>query len=230
MSATEATGGAGADRPQPAFHMTPDELRSLGAAVIDWVATYHENIESFPVQSRVEPGDIRRLMPAHAPEQPESFADVFADLERVVVPGLTHWQSPNFFAYFPANTSGPSILGELVSAGLGVQGMSWATSPAATEVETHVLDWLVELLGLPERFLSSGPGGGVIQHSASDATLCAILARPHRAGVEDLSTLRAYTSTQAHSSVEKGIRIAGLGADQLRLIDVDAAFAMDVDA
>src|SRR3954447_21038736 len=230
MSPKDTSPRAGARGDRRSYHMTPDELRRHGQAVVDWVARYQEQVEGFPVQSPLVPGDVRALLPPHPPEAGERFDDVLADLDRIVVPGLTHWQSPNFFAYFPANTSGPSILGELVSAGLGVQGMSWATSPAATEVETHVLDWMVELLGLPERFLSSGAGGGVIQHSASDATLCAILARPHRAGVEDLSTLRAYTSTQAHSSVEKGIRIAGLGADQLRLIDVDAAFAMDVDA
>jgi aromatic-L-amino-acid decarboxylase len=198
--------------------------------VIEWVADYLERIESFPVQSAVEPGWGRAQLPAHPPEAPEPWPAILADLERVVLPGVTHWQSPGFFAYFPANSSGPSILGDLVSSGLGVQGMLWATSPACTELETHVLDWLVELLGLPERFSSAGAGGGVIQHSASDATLCAILAARDRAGVEDLSRLRAYTSTQAHSSVEKGIRIAGLRADQLRLVDVDGTFALRPDA
>jgi aromatic-L-amino-acid decarboxylase len=182
------------------------------------------------VQSKVEPGWVRTQLPAHPPEEPEPWPAILADLERVVMPGVTHWQSPGFFAYFPANSSGPSILGDLVSSGLGVQGMLWATSPACTELETHVLDWLIELLGLPERFSSAGAGGGVIQHSASDATLCAILAARDRTAVDDLSKLRAYTSTQAHSSVEKGIRIAGLRADQLRLVDVDATFALRPDA
>ena len=217
---------------QPSFHMTPDELRSLGAAVLDWIASYHEHIESFPVQARVAPGDIRALLPDHPPAHGEPFAEVLADLERVVLPGLTHWQSPNFFAYFPANTSGPSILGELVSAGLGVQGMSWSTSPAATEVETQVLDWMVELLGLPDRFLSTSAGGGVIQDSASSAALCAVVAARERAttGASNRGGVRAplvaYASTQAHSSIEKAIRIAGIGSDNLRLIDVDDQFSL----
>ena len=211
------------------FHQTPEEFRRLGHEVIDWVADYLERVESYPVRSTVEPGWVRAQLPAHPPEEPEAWPAILADLERVVLPGVTHWQSPGFFAYFPANSSGPSILGDIVASGLGVQGMLWATSPACTELETHVLDWLIELLDLPERFLSTGDGGGVIQHSASDATLCAILAARDRAGVDDLSRLRAYTSTQAHSSVEKGIRIAGLRADQLRLVEVDESFAMRPD-
>ena len=161
---------------------------------------------------------------------------VLADLERVILPGVTHWQSPNFFAYFPSNASGPSILGELLSAGLGVQGMLWATSPACTELETHVLDWLVELMDLPERFRSSGTGGGVIQDTASSATLCALLAAREQA--TDFTTgatgcrrpLVAYASTQAHSSIEKAVRIAGLGTDHLRLIETDGDFAMSPEA
>ena len=138
------------------------------------------------------------------------------------MPGITHWQSPNFFAFFPANNSGPSILGDLLSSGLGVQGMLWATSPACTELETHVLDWLVGMMGLPGRFLSSSPGGGVIQHTASDATLCALLAaRERRSGFATnargvTGRMTAYTSTQAHSSVEKAMTVAGLGRENLR--------------
>lgn len=153
-----------------------------------------------------------------------------------MVPGLTHWQSPNFFAFFPSNNSGPSILGELLSAGLGVQGMLWATSPACTEIETHVLDWLVDMLGLPEQFKSSTAGGGVIQDTASSASLCALLAARERAtdfltntkGVD--RKLVAYASTQAHSSIEKAVRIAGIGSENLRLIEVDESYAMRPDA
>ena len=154
-------------------------------------------------------------------------------MERIILPGITHWQSPNFFGFFPSNNSGPSILGELLSAGLGVQGMLWSTSPACTELETHVLDWLVDLLGLPASFKSTSAGGGVIQDSASSATLCAILAARERAteGRSNLSgadgSLVAYTSTQAHSSVEKGVRIAGLGSENLRLIEVDRVTPCD---
>jgi aromatic-L-amino-acid decarboxylase len=154
------------------------------------------------------------------------------DVERVILPGITHWQSPNFFAYFPSNNSFPSILGELLSAGLGVQGMLWATSPACTELETHVLDWLVEMMALPEKFSSRGPGGGVIQDTASSSVLCALLAAREQAtnyscnetGCE--GRLIAYTSSQAHSSIEKAIKIAGLGRRNLRLIEVDEKFAM----
>ena len=136
---------------------------------------------------------------------------MLADLDRVVVPGLTHWQHPGFHAYFPTGASGPSVLADLVSSGLGVQGMLWSTSPACTELETHVLDWMAELLGLPDRFRSDGDGGGVIQESASGATLCALLAARWRAaGDGPFTDLRAYTSTQAHSSIEKAVRIAGL--------------------
>ncbi len=218
------------------YHMSPDEFRVRGREVIDWIADYMERVEELPVMSQVEPGDIRAKLPAHPPVDGERFDAVLTDLDDVILPGITHWQSPNFFGYFPANASGPAILGDLVSSGLGVQGMLWATSPAATEVETHMMDWLVEMLGLPERFSSRGTGGGVIQDSASSATLAALLAARERAtggvsnkeGVDD--RLVVYTSTQAHSSVEKAVKIAGIGADRLRLIEVDETFAMRPEA
>lgn len=216
---------------EPGTHWTPDEFRRHGHAAVEWVARYLEDVERFPVLSRVAPGETRALLPPHPPEHAEPFEDVLADLDRVVLPGITHWQSPNFFAFFPSNASGPSILGELVSAGLGVQGMLWATSPACTEVETHVLDWLAELIGLPDRFRSDGPGGGVIQDTASSATLCALLAARERAGgAPALDRLTAYTSSQAHSSVAKAVRIAGMAEDRLRLVDVDDRWAMRPDA
>lgn len=219
--------------------MTPDEFRKHGYAVVDWIARYMEEVERYPVKSRAEPGDIYDALPDAAPEAPEAFSDVLRDLDEVVMPGITHWQSPSFFAYFPANTSGPSILGDLLCAGLGVQGMLWATSPACTELEMRVLDWLVDLLGLPAHFRSDGPGGGVIQDTASSATLCALIAARERAlegsgnrdGLRDTGAeLVAYTSAQAHSSIEKAVRIAGIGSRQLRRVAVDATFAMDVAA
>lgn len=215
------------------YHMTPEEFRRKGHAAVDWVASYMERLESFPVLSRVKPGEIRTSLPPHPPEAGEPFEDILRDVEEKVLPGITHWQSPNFFAYFPCNASGPSILGDLLSAGLGVQGMLWATSPACTELETLVLDWMAELVGLPEAFRSSGAGGGVIQDSASSAALCAILAARERAtGLESNrrgcdGSLVAYASTQAHSSIEKGVRMAGVGSDNLRPVDVDGTFAMD---
>jgi aromatic-L-amino-acid decarboxylase len=185
--------------------------------------------------SQVKPGQIRALLPAEPPLQGEPFEKILEDMNRVVLPGITHWQSPNFFAFFPANASGPSILGDLLSSGLGVQGMIWSTSPACTEVETHVLDWTADMMGLPEKFKSTGSGGGVIQDSASSASLCALLAARERAtkftsnekGCD--GRLVAYASTQTHSSVEKGVKIAGLGRQNLRLIEVDEKFALRPD-
>jgi len=216
--------------------MTPEEFRRLGHATVDWVASYLERLETFPVLSRVAPGDLRAQLPRAAPERGEPFDAILADVERLILPGITHWQSPNFFAYFSGNASPPAMLAELVSAGLGVQGMLWVTSPACTELETHVLDWLADALGLPEAFTSRGPGGGVIQDTASSATLCALLAARDRV-TDGAATERgvpaglvAYTSTQGHSSVAKAVGIAGLGREHLRLVDVDAAFAMRPDA
>ncbi len=214
------------------FHMTPEEFRKQGHAVVDWIADYYHRIETFPVLSQSQPGEIRASLPKDAPAQPEPFAEILADIERVIVPGITHWQSPNFFAYFPCNASGPAILGDLLSSGFGVQGMLWATSPACTELETHVLDWLVTALGLPEKFVSSNTGGGVIQDTASSSSLCAVLAARERATkfvsnrIGAKQKLVAYTSNQAHSSIEKALKIAGIGSENLRSIDVDANFAM----
>ena len=218
------------------FHMTPDEFRRHGHEVVDWIADYYAGIESYPVLSRAEPGQLRASLPSKPPAKGEPFAAILGDVERLILPGITQWQSPNFFAFFPANASGPAILGDLLSSGFGVQGMLWATSPACTELETHILDWLVEMLGLPRQFLSSGTGGGVIQDTASSASLCALLAARERAtgfvsnkrGSD--GKLAAYTSSQAHSSIEKDIKIAGIGLDNLRLIDVDENFAMRPEA
>src|SRR5262245_29291507 len=135
--------------------MTSEEFRRQGRAVIDWIADYYEKIESYPVLSQVEPGHVRASLPEEPPSTGESFEAILSDVDKLILPGITHWQSPNFFAYFPSNTSGPGILGELLSAGLGVQGMLWATSPACTELETHVLDWLVDMLALPAKFRST---------------------------------------------------------------------------
>jgi aromatic-L-amino-acid/L-tryptophan decarboxylase len=214
------------------FHMTSEEFRRWGHAVVDWIAEYQEKVEHLPVLAQVEPGQIRASLPPKPPEQGESFDKILADVDKLILPGITHWQSPNFFAYFPANNSGPSILGELISAGLGVQGMLWATSPACTELETHVLDWMADLLGLPHRFKSEGPGGGVIQDSASSAVLCALLAaRERTSGFKTNQcgcdrNLAAYTSPHAHSSVEKAVKVAGLGKENLRLIETDQNSAM----
>ena len=226
-----------------ATHMTPEEFRRCGTALVERIARYMEGVEEYPVLSRAEPGSIRAALPPAPPEHGEAFSDVLRDVDEIVLPGITHWQSPNFFAYFPANASGPSILGDFLSSGLGVQGMLWATSPACTELETHMLDWLVDLLGLPESFRSTTAGGGVIQDTASSSTLTALLAARERASAgatnehgvglapgPAANRLTAYTSKHAHSSIEKGIKIAGLGRRNLRLVDADGTHAMRVEA
>ena len=217
----------------------PERFRREARAVVDWIADYHAALPGLRVAPAIEPGEVRSLLPPRAPERPESLATVLADLDRVIVPGLLHWQHPSFFGYFPASASGPSILGELLAAGLGVQGMLWATSPACTELETHVLDWLRDLLGLPDRFSSTGPGGGVIQDSASSGVLVAMVAARERATAaatnaaglaQDSRPLVAYAGADAHSSVEKAAGIAGIGRDWLRKIPADAAGRMDATA
>ena len=217
---------------EESFHMTAEQFRHHGKQVVDWIADYYQRIDSLPVLSQVRPGDIRRSLPDHPPLRGEAFEVLLNDIDQVILRGVTHWQSPNFFAYFPANASGPAILGDLLSSALGVQGMLWATSPACTELETQVLDWLVTMLGLPEKFLSSSTGGGVIQDTASSAALCAMLAARERA-TSYTTNLRgadgrlvAYTSTQAHSSLEKAAMIAGIGLNNLRLLEVDDNFAI----
>lgn len=217
------------ERPQMPDHMTSEEFRRNGYALIDWVADYLETAGDHPVFSRVEPGEVAAMIPDTAPEDGEPFGRLLDDLDDVVLPGITHWQSPNWYAYFPANTSPPSILAELASAGLGVQGMLWSTSPAVTEVESKVLDWLVDMMDLPQSWKSDGPGGGVIQMSASDATHAVVVVSRHknreRGHAQDMVV---YASNQAHSSVVKGCTVAGIG--HVREIAVDDVWAMRPDA
>src|SRR5437868_6492907 len=158
-----------------------EELLHNGTAALEWIASYLDRVESLPVLSQVKPGEILASLPDHPPATGEPFARILEDIDQKILPGITHWQSPHFHAYFPGNSSPPSVAGELLSAGLGVQGMLWATSPACTELEIRVLDWLVEMLGLPQTFLSTANGGGVIQDSASSANLCAVIAGRERA-------------------------------------------------
>ena len=157
-------------------HLTPEQFRRQGYQMVDLIADYMTEIESFPVLSQVDPGDIYNTFPAHPPKHGEDFENILDDVQSTIIPGLTHWQSPNFYAYFPSHASGSSILGDMLSSGFGIQGMLWSTSPACTELETLVLDWMVEIAGLPKHFHSSQAGGGVIQESASSAALCAAVA------------------------------------------------------
>ena len=221
----------------PSYHMSPEAFRAAGHQLVEWVARYMEEVGSFPVRSQAVPGQISAALPEHPPMDPEPLAPVLRDLDAIVMPGITHWQSPNFFAYFPANASGPAILGDLLSAGLGVQGMLWETSPACTELEMRMLDWLAEALGLPESFRNrTGPGGGVIQDSASSALLCALIAARERATagaankVGARQELAVYGSSQTHSSLLKAVRITGIGADNLREVATDASGAMVPEA
>lgn len=206
--------------------MKKDEFRKYGYQLIDWIADYLEKVENYPVKSAVGPGDIKSGLPVSPPLQPESMDRILEDFEKIIVPGLTHWQHPGWFAYFPANNSPASILGELLSAGLGTQGMVWQTSPAATELEEVIMDWLRQMIGLPESF------SGVIQDTASTATLCALLAAREKITGFEVNVngfrepLRVYASREAHSSVEKGVKIAGYGKKNLVYIPVDEEFAM----
>src|SRR6056297_22705 len=217
------------------YHLTPEQFREEGKKIINWIADYYENIEKYPVLSQVEPGEIKASLPENPPQKGEPFSQIIHDLDEKIMPGITHWQSPNFYGYFPSNTSFPSILGDLVSSGLGVQGMIWATSPAATELETRVLDWLTEMMDMPEKFKSTSSGGGVIQDTASTSALTAVIAARERATKYESNKtgvrqkLVAYVSSQTHTSLEKAIKMAGIGTGNLRLIDVDEHFAMRPD-
>ena len=216
------------------LHMTTDEFRKQGHEIINWIADYYEKIEEYPVFPKVQPGDIRSSLPKQAPEEGKSYDKIMNDMD-LIMPGITHWQSPNFHAYFPCATSGPAILGDLISTGLGVNGMNWATSPSCTEVESHVLDWIVDMMDLPKGFKTDSKGGGVIQDTASSSSLVALIAAREKI-TNGLSNdkgcnqrLTAYTSSQSHSSIEKAVGISGIGKNNLRLVDVDDTFAMRPD-
>lgn len=213
--------------------MTPDEFRSIGHQLIDWIADYREKLAQRPVMASTEPGQVKNQFPASPPEQPESFAGVFHDLEQIILPGLTHWQHPSFFGYFPANASLASVLGDFLSTGLGVIGLSWQAAPALTELEEVVVDWVRQMVGL------SGAWSGVIQDTASTSTLVALLCARERTTdygldrgglqVED-QPLVIYTSNQSHSSVEKAALLAGFGRANVRHIAHNTDFAMSPEA
>ncbi|HET8836560.1 MAG TPA: pyridoxal-dependent decarboxylase [Gemmatimonadales bacterium] len=215
--------------------MHPDEFRRHAHVLVDWMADYLRDVGSLPVTPEVAPGDIRRQVPEEPPLDPEPFERLFEDFRRVVLPGMTHWNHPGWFAYFPGNNSAPSILGEMLTATLGAQCMSWVTSPAATELEQVMMDWLRQMMQLPSGFV------GVIQDTASTATLVALLsarerATGGRAGAAGLAAagaetpLAVYASREAHSSIDKAVKLAGYGLDLLRHIETDDAFALRPEA
>jgi aromatic-L-amino-acid decarboxylase len=213
--------------------MTPEEFREFGHRVVDWVADYRAGVAGRPVMARTEPGEVKARLPATPPERPEGFGAVLDDLERVIAPGLSHWQHPAFFGYFPSNASLASVLGDYLSTGLGVLGLSWQSSPALTELEEVVTDWARQMVGL-------SPGwSGVIQDTASTSTLVALLcARERTSGYglgrgglqAEAKPLVVYASSQAHSSVEKAALLAGFGRDNVRAVAVDGSYAMDPHA
>ncbi len=206
--------------------MEKEVFKKFGYRFVDWVADYLSELEKHPVLSQVKPGEIRSRLPAHPPHKGESMEKIFNDFQEIILPGITHWQHPSWFAYFPASSSLPSILAELLTAGLGAQCMIWQTSPSAAELEEHVLEWLRQMLGLPEGM------AGVIQDTASTATLVALLTARERATDFEANErglnkpLIVYASEEAHSSVEKGVKIAGYGKRSLRYIPTDETFAM----
>lgn len=212
--------------------MELEQFREEAHRLVDWMTDYLRTIEERPVRAATAPGAVAARLPVAPPVAAEDFAAILGDFQAIVMPGMTHWQHPRFFAYFPANSSPPSVLAEMLTATIAAQCMLWQTSPAATEMETRVLEWLAGMLGL-------GPGWrGVIQDSASSATLAALLTARERAtgwraderGLGTCPRLAVYASEEAHSSVEKAVRIAGLGRQALRLVPVDQAFAMRADA
>jgi aromatic-L-amino-acid decarboxylase len=208
--------------------MTIEEFRRHAHQMVDWMADYFQNVEEYPVKSPVKPGEIIGQLPQSPPEEPETFETMMEDVNTIIMPGMTHWQSPAFFAYFNANNSYPSILAEMIMSTMGAQCMSWQTSPAATELEERVMQWLGQLTGMPKDWV------GVIQDTASAATLCALLSAREQAsdftinrdGFPKDKTYTIYCSSEAHSSVEKAVKIAGFGSGQLRKIAVDDSFAM----
>lgn len=212
--------------------MNYSEFRKNAHSLVDWMADYLEKKEIHSVSPKVSPGEIAQKLPDHAPENPENFEDIFKDFEKVILPGMTHWQHPKFFGYFPANNSAPSILAEMLMATLGAQCMSWLTSPAATELETKVTEWLRKSMGLLPEWT------GVIQDTASTATLCALLTAREKytqfsvndRGIFPSSPLRVYCSTEAHSSVDKAVKVSGLGISNLVKIPVNADFSMNTHA
>jgi aromatic-L-amino-acid/L-tryptophan decarboxylase len=203
-----------------------ESFRRYGHEMIDWVADYFEQVENYPVRSALLPGEIKDRLPEKPPSGSEPMEDIFSDFKKIIMPGITHWQHPGWFAYFPANNSPASVLAELLTAGLGAQCMIWQTSPAAAELEEVVMDWLRQMLGLP-------PGmSGVIQDTASTATLCALLTAREKANSFESNRsgmkhkLTVYASEEAHSSIDKAVKIAGYGLENLRSIPTDQNYSM----
>ncbi len=211
--------------------MNPEEFRKYGHKIIDWIADYRSKVGEYPVMATIQPGSIRAQIPASPPQSPETFEEILADLNEIILPGVTHWNHPNYFAYFPSNASLSSILGDLISSGIGGIGLNWQSMPALTEVEEVVCEWMRQMLGLSSNW------EGVIQDTASTSTLVALLcarekATSHsqaRGGLQaESAPLVVYSSTHSHSSVKKAALLAGFGLENVRAIGTDKDFAVDV--
>ncbi len=210
---------------------TPESFRIEAHKLVDWIADYYSEIEKYPVKSTSKPGTIFQQIPDSPPEMPEEMPAIFDDFKKIILPGITHWQHPGFFAYFPSNSSFPSLLAEMLTAALGAQCMKWETSPAATELEEAIMNWLKNMIGLPHHF------EGVIQDSASSSTLCAILSAREKHshfninsnGMSGKKVMRVYCSYEAHSSIEKAVKIAGIGRENLVKIGLDKSYRMQPD-
>ncbi|RWR85833.1 hypothetical protein CKAN_01470700 [Cinnamomum micranthum f. kanehirae] len=202
--------------------LDPEEFRKHGHMVIDFLADYYRDIEKYPVRSQVEPGYLKKCLPDTAPYNPESMETIMKDIQNHIVPGLTHWQSPNYFAYFPSSGSTAGFLGEMLSTGFNVVGFNWMSSPAATELETIVMDWLGKMLKLPSSFLFSGNGGGVLQGTTCEAILCTLTAARDRKlneiGRENIGRLVVYGSDQTHCALQKAAQIAGINPSNFRAV------------
>ena len=211
--------------------MNSKTFEETSKEVLDWINDYLKEVENYPVKSQVKYHDIYEKLPETAPDRAEDFNTILNDFKEIIIPGITHWQSPNFFAYFPANSSYPSVLAEMITSALAAQCMKWETSPAAAELEERVMNWLKDMIGLPKDFI------GVIQDTASTSTLASILTareyfsdfRINKEGFSGNERYRVYCSTETHSSIEKAVKISGIGRDNLVKIPVDKNFAMIPD-
>ncbi|XP_044946747.1 tryptophan decarboxylase 2 isoform X1 [Hordeum vulgare subsp. vulgare] len=207
--------------------MDAEQLRECGHRMVDFIADYYKSIERFPVLSQVQPGYLKELLPDSAPNRPDTLDTLFDDIREKIIPGVTHWQSPSYFAYYPSNSSTAGFLGEMLSAAFNIVGFSWITSPAATELEVIVLDWFAKMLKLPSQFLSDAPGGGVIQGTASEAVLVVLLAARDRTlkkhGKKSLEKLVVYASDQTHSALQKACQIAGIFPENFRVVKADCS-------
>ncbi|KAJ4844726.1 Tyrosine/DOPA decarboxylase 1 [Turnera subulata] len=216
--------------------LDPEEFRRQGHQIIDFIADYYNSIEKYPVLSQVEPGYLPKILPQSAPYTPEPIETILQDVQKHILPGITHWQSPNYFAYFPSSGSTAGFLGEVLSAGFNVVGFNWMSSPAATELESIVMDWLGQMLNLPKSFLFSGTGGGVLQGTTCEAILCTLVAARdqmlHQTGRQNINKLVVYASDQTHSALQKAAKIAGIHPQNFRVIKTTKAtsFALSPDS